>query len=75
MYGFEIAKVLEKECKRCELSMNIKCGFSHNLDLEGTGLLDCPIRQVHSSSLIFILRCAAGSAHPPLTNGELNYLF
>ena len=54
--------------------MNIKCGFSHNLDLEGVGLLDCPIRQGYPLSLVLNPHHAAGSAHSPLANGKLQYL-
>jgi len=55
--------------------MNIECGFSHNLDLEGAGLLHCPIRQVNWLSLIFVFQRAAGSAPYPLAKGETKQCF
>jgi hypothetical protein len=55
--------------------MNIKCAFSHNLDLESAGLLHCPIWQGHPLSLVFNPHRAAGSARSPLPNGKLYYLF
>jgi hypothetical protein len=54
--------------------MNIKCGFSHNLDLEGAGLLHCPIWQGYPLFLVLNPH-AAGSARSPLPNGKLYYLF
>ena len=56
------------------MSVNIECRLSHNLDLEGTGLLDCPIRQDRPLCLVLNPHCAAGSARSTLAHGKLYYL-
>jgi hypothetical protein len=53
--------------------MNIECGFSHNLDMAGAGLLHTRFG-MFGLSLVSLPRRAAGSAPPPLVNSKYTAL-